>query len=461
MKSITSKLLLLIAIFVLVLAGCSDDSGKGSEGEKGDTPKDKDGKQEESQELDVAVFQGGYGDAYWKEIAKRFEEANPGTTVKITANPDIGDMIRPQIIAGTPPDLVYLNQTDDSGVTQGLIKEQGFLELTDLFSENALDEDVPLKDKILPGILESVYMSPYGDDKIYMAPYNYNVMGLWYNKTLFDDEGIEIPKTWEDFFALNDTAKEHDRALFTYQGASPGYLEEILIPAVYALGGQEVVDQMLNYDPEFWKTDVALEALGIIETIATTENALMNGTVALDHTQSQTSFMQGDAMFIPNGNWFEGEMEEAPREDGFEFGFLGVPTFDANDPLLALTSVEQMYIPKEAANPDLAKEFLKFMYSEESIKLNGELAKAAMAVNGSADIVKEYLTESTYNVYNAVESGMYAMSGNFAPVPTGVNVEPREVLFDQVASVMNKEMTKEEWAEKMHEVYTKVAEKMD
>lgn len=457
MKSIYSKMLVLFAVFALVLAGCSNDNDSG---EKGDS-KEKDTPKVESKELEVAVFQGGYGDEYWKKLAEKFEEENEGTKVTITANPDIGELIRPKIIAGTPPDLVYLNQTDPSGVTQGLIKEHGMLDLTDVFSGNALDEDVPLKDKILPGVLESIYMSPYGDDKIYMAPYNYNVMGLWYNKTFFDDEGIETPKTWDEFFALNDVAKDHDRALFTYQGTSPGYLEEILIPAVYSLGGQEAVDQMLNYDPEFWKTDIALDALEIIEKIATTENALMNGTVALDHTQSQTSFMQGDAMFIPNGNWFEGEMEEAPREDGFEFGFLGVPTFDAEDPLLALTSLEQMYIPKDAANPDLAKEFLKFMYTEESVKLNGEFAKASMAVVGASDLVEEYLTESSYNVFKAVESGMYAMSGNFAPVPAGVNVEPREVLFDQVASVMNKEMTIEEWAAEMYDVYTKVAEKME
>lgn len=461
MKSISSKLLIVMAMLLLGLAACSEGGSTNSDGEKDGASNGKDGEKTESQVLEVAVFQGGYGDAYWKELAAKFEAENPGTTINITANPDIGEMIRPKIIAGTPPDLVYLNQTDPSGVTQGLIKEEGFLELTDLFEGDALDEAVPLKDKILPGILESVYMSPYGDGKIYMAPYNYNVMGLWYNKTLFDAEGIEIPKTWDEFFALSDVAKEHDRALFTYQGTVPGYLEEILIPAVYSLGGEEAMNQMLNYDPEFWKTDIALDALGILETVALTENGLMNGTVALDHTQSQTSFMQGDALFIPNGNWFEGEMEEAPREDGFEFGFLGVPTFDEKDPLLALTSVEQMYIPKAAENPDLAKEFLKFMYTEESIKLNGEFAKASLAVIGASDLVEEYLTESSYNVFKAVESGMYAMSGNFAPIPTGVNVEPREVLFDQAASVMNKEMTKEEWAEKMYDVYTKVAEKMD
>ncbi|WP_313892297.1 carbohydrate ABC transporter substrate-binding protein [Psychrobacillus sp.] len=455
MKSIFSKMFILLAIFTIILAGCSSEKEGSSEAT---TPENGE-PEAKSEVLEVAVFQGGYGDAFWKQLAANFEKANPGTKVNVTANPDIGNIIRPKIIAGTPPDVVYLNQTDPSGVTQGLIKEQGLTDLTDLFAGNAIDEDKPLALKILPGVLESVYMSPYGDGKIYMAPYNYNVMGLWYNKTLFDDKGIALPKTWDELLALNSVAKENDRALFTYQGTVPSYLEEILIPAVYSLGGQEALDQMLEYDPEFWKSETALTVLGIFEKIANEENALMNGTVALDHTQSQTSFMQGKAMFIPNGNWFEGEMAEAPREDGFEFGFLGVPTFNAKDPLLALNSVEQMYIPKDAKNPELAKEFLRFMYSEENIKLNGELTKASMAVVGASDIVAEYLSESSYNVFKAVESGMYSMSGNFAPVPAGVNVDPREVLFDQVASIMNKEMTVQEWADKMYEVYSKVEEK--
>ena len=455
MKSVFSKFLLLMAILTLVLAGCSDDKEAGKEGTT-DKAGDKKG---ENQVLEVAVFLGGYGDAFWQKLAEKFEAANPGTTVNVTSNPDIGEMIRPKIIAGTPPDIIYLNQTDASGVTQGMIKEKSLTDLSDLFDGNAIDEDVPLKDKILPGMLDSVYASPYGDGKVYFAPYNYNVMGLWYNKTLFDDKGIQTPKTWDEFFALNKEAKENDRALFTYQGTIPAYLEEILLPAVYSIGGQEELDQMLNYDPEFWKSETALKALGLFEKIAQEDNALMNGTVALSHTQAQTSFMQGDALFVPNGNWFEGEMADAPREDGFEFGFLGVPTFDASEPLIALSSMEQVYVPKAAANPELAKEFLRFMYAEENVKLNGELTQSAMAVVGAADVVKEYLSESTYNVFNAVESGMYSISGNFAPLPTGVNVDPREVLFDQVASVMNKEMTIQEWADKMYDTYTKVAEK--
>lgn len=454
MKSFVSKMTLLLAVLTLVLAGCGGD--KKSDGEA----KDK-GDSKLEGELELAVFEGGYGGKYWEQLAEKFESEYPDTEISITSNPDIGELIRPEIIAGNPPDLVYLNQTDPSGVTQGLIKEHGLTDLSDVFEGEALDEDKPLKDKVLPGVLDSVYMSPYDDGKVYLAPYNYNVMGLWYNKTLFDEKDIETPETWDDFFALNDTAKDNDRALFTYQGTDPGYLEEILIPAVYSLGGEEALDQMLNYDPEFWKSDIAIEALDIFEKIASADNGLMNGTVGLDHMQSQTSFVKGDAMFIPNGSWFEGEMEGAPMEDGFEFGFLGIPNFDGEDQQLALNSIEQMYIPAEADNPELAKEFLRFMYTEDSIKLNGEITKAPMAIDGASDLVEENLSESSYNVFNAVESDMYSISGNFAPVPKGVNVEPRDTLFDQAASVMNKEMTTEQWADKMYDVYKQVQEKME
>ena len=135
MKSIFGKMLVLMAVFAVILAGCSKPA---DEPTKEGATKEGDKLAVESQVLEVAVFQGGYGDAFWKQLAENFEKANPGTTVNVTANPDIGAMIRPKIIAGTPPDVVYLNQTDPSGVTQGLIKEHGLTDLTDLFNGNAL-----------------------------------------------------------------------------------------------------------------------------------------------------------------------------------------------------------------------------------------------------------------------------------------------------------------------------------
>lgn len=447
---------------VSMLAGCSSGgNGNGGANEEAAAQSSAGtGQAFENMELEVAVFQGGYGREYWDGIAESFMADHPGTKINITASPKIADIVRPKIVAGNPPDFMYISGSDNTPLLDGLIKDKALLDLTDLFEEPAEEGGEPLKFRILPGVLGSPSISPYGDGKIYLAPFNFGVMGLWYNKTLFDNKGIQVPKTWDELFALNSTAKENNRALFTYQGLYPGYLEEMIVPAIYSVGGQQALDQFFNYDPEFWKSDTFKEVWGNLERISTEDNALMKGTVALNHTQAQTAFMQGQAMFIPNGTWFEDEMKDAPREDNFQFGFLGVPAVKSGDPVMALTSVEQMVIPAKAKNPELAKEFLKYLYSEKSVKLNAEKSKAVMAVKGAPDLAKSFISETTYNVYKAVDNGMMAVAGTFKPVAKGSKYNPSEEVYSPISSLMNKQLTLEQYGDKMYKIYTSIQEEL-
>lgn len=478
MRSKIARIIALVCMLTLVVslfAGCSSKKEQPSSEDTnttGDTEqvdkekpdeqaeKESDTKEFENKELDIAIFQGAYGREFWDALAEKFMEKYPGTKINITANPKLGDMIKPKVVAGNLPDFIYLNVDDPSGVIKGLIKDNALMELTDVFNSKALDKDALIKDLILPGFLDTVFCTPYGDGKIYGAPYNYGVMGLWYNKNYFDKKGYKPPKTWDEFFALNESAKKDGRALFTYQGIYPGYLEEIMIPALYSAGGQEAVDAFLGYGEGFWSSDAAKKTLEVFKKIATTDNALMKGTVALNHTQAQTEFMQGKAMFCVNGSWFEGEMQDAPREEGFEFGFAGVPAFNEGDPVIALVGIEQMYIPAKAKNPELAKEFLKFVYTDEGIRLNGEKAKAVLAVKGAVDAVKEYITPSAYNCYKAVESGMHPVVGSFKPVASGSKINISDEVYKPFSSIMNRQMTVEEYAEKMEKVYKQVRDEL-
>ena len=54
----------------------------------------------EEQELNIAIFQGGYGDAYWNQMVELFEESYEGVKVNMTISPTIGDIIRPQYVSG-------------------------------------------------------------------------------------------------------------------------------------------------------------------------------------------------------------------------------------------------------------------------------------------------------------------------------------------------------------------------
>ncbi|MCQ6559062.1 carbohydrate ABC transporter substrate-binding protein [Paenibacillus mendelii] len=445
-----------------VLAGCGSNNSGESNGSAatGSNGAANGGKQFDNMELNVAVFQGGYGREYWDTIAADFMKDYPGTKINITASPKIAELVRPKIVAGNPPDFMYIAGSDNTPILAGLIKDKALLDLSDVFNAPAEEGGAPLKDKIIPGVLESRSSSPYGDGKVFLAPYNFGVMGLWYNKTMLDDKGIAVPKTWDEFIALNATAKENGRALFTYQGLYPGYLEEMIVPSIYNVGGQEALDQFYNYDPEFWKSDTFKQVWGVLGKIASEDNALMKGTIALNHTQAQTAFMQGKAMFIPNGTWFEDEMKDAPREEGFQFGFLGAPAFQADQPAVAMTLIEQMVIPAKAKNPELAKEFLKYLYSDKSVKLNAEKSKGVLAVKGAADQAKEFISESTYNVYKAVDNGMTTVNGAFKSVAKGSKYNPNDEVFKPISSIMNKQMTIDEYSDKLYKIYTDIQQEL-
>ena len=223
----------------------------------------------EEQELNIAIFQGGYGDAYWNQMVELFEESHEGVKVNMTISPTIGDIIRPQIVAGNAPDFICLNDGGEDGVILSLIKDHALLNLDDVFDGENYAGTGTLRDDITDGILSSTKCAPYGDDEIYLAPFNSGPQGLIYNKTFFDENNLEVPKTWDEFFALGDKVKDIDgRALFTYQGIYPGYMEEMLWPAIANECGEEALTKIANYEEGSFNNEGVLKALSHIKEIA-------------------------------------------------------------------------------------------------------------------------------------------------------------------------------------------------
>jgi len=411
----------------------------------------------ENKELNIAVFQGGYSEVYWNQIIELFQAKYPGVKVNMTISPKIGEIIRPQIIAGNPPDFMSINDSEISGVISALIKENGLLELTDVFEGNALGKDVPLKDIIVDGMLDSTKCSPYKDGKIYLAPFDSGPMGFVYNKTLFDEKGWEVPTTWDDFFALGDEAEKDGRALLTYQGIYPSYLESILFPTIANAGGIEAIQDICSYKEGSFSNEYVKKALDVIAKFSE-KGYLMDGTTALNHTQSQADMMMGKALFIPNGTWMESEMAESPREgdDKFEFALMPVPSFSDNDNRYILSSYEQFSIPAQAKNAELAKEFMKFLYTDESIKLFAEASNAVYAVKDGRELAKEYLTPSTYNMYSAFD-GATAMIMDWNALPQGTKIALNTEIFDNcVTAVLNGEMTTDEWMKNVEKAFAQI-----
>lgn len=461
MKKLTSVTL---ALFMLLgLAACggtnssstassaapSSDAGASSAASQGGT-------EFENKELSIAIFEGGYGSAYWETVVKMFEEAYPGVKVNMQISPTIGDIIRPQIVAGNVPDFISMSDNDQTGLITSMIKENALLDITDVFDGPGLEGDGPLRDQILAGALESGKCSPYGDGKVFLAPFTTSPIGLVYNKELFKTKGWEVPVTWDEFFALGDKAKEDGRALFTYQGIYPSYLETVLYPAITSSAGMEQLKKVTSYAEGAWDNEKVIGVMANLQKISK-GGYLMEGTVALNHTQSQTDMMVGKALFIPNGIWMESEMAEAPREDGFTFGMAPTPVVEKGDTRYILTGIDQLSIPAKAKNPELAKEFLRFLYTDASVKLFTQESNGMFALKRAYSLVKDDMTEGLRGMFSVYEEpGTVSLVVGFDAMPPNSKINVQDEIFNPISDIMNGAMTPEQWAANLEKVYAEI-----
>ena len=411
----------------------------------------------EAQELNLAIFEGGFGPDFWNEITSTFGADHPEITINLQISPNIGDIIRPQIVAGNPPDFWNGTDNDQTGILAALIKDRGLLDLTDVFDGPQYDSDTPLRDKIIDGALDSLKCSPYGDGRIYIAPGGVYPMGPVYNPTLFAEQGWSVPITWDDFFALGDKAKEIDSSLFTYQGIYPGYLESVVLPALASALGPDFA-KIENLEPGIWSDPRTIAVLEQFEKIYT-GGYLMPGTVGLNHTDSQAAQMMNRALFIPNGPWMEDEMADAARAPGYRFGLTPAPVMQSGDTRYVATGIGQFSIPAAAKNPEAAKLFLRYLYTDKMVAEYARLSSEVAATKNALDIVKPYLTEDNagfFAVFN--EPGAAVLNIGFASPPEGSKIIVSDEIWNPFIDLFAGRLTAAQYAAQLDQVYQDIAD---
>lgn len=389
------------------------------------------------QTLKVAAIETAYGADMWQQIADGFE-AKTGATVELTTDKNLEDVIDPQMKAGNFYDVVHLAAGREKALPETMLKENAIEEVTDVLSMNVLGEDVTVGEKIIPGFTGNLTTNPYGDDRVFMMPMFYSPCGLFYNKANFTEGGgdLELPTTWDEFFALADKT---DIPLFTYPVA--GYLDAFTYALIAEVGGQDFFNKALQYDETVWSSAEMDKMFEILGKLAENTNDATTGYANSDNfTKNQQMILDNEALFMPNGNWVIGEMADAPRADGFEWGFMALPAVEDGGDRYSYTFFEQSWIPAGAENKELAKVFLTYLYSDEAAEIFAS-AGAVQPITGMTD----KLSDDNKVYYSVYDNGAKAAIGTFAttaPVE-GVNIKD-DVCFT-MDSVVNGTKTVDDW----------------
>ena len=414
---------------------------------------DGDNVQEGKRVLKVAAFEGGNGGEIWKNLEKAFEEENQDVDIQLQLSSKLDEELRPQMLNGEYPDVVYYNMGQKSGFTETMIKENALLDISDVFEGE-------LKEKLSDGFAENAITQPYGDGKTYLAPIFYSPTGLWYDSSKFADG--EVPATWDEMWAYGDKLKAEGKSLFTYP--TSGYLDGTLFAMLYQAGGADYYKKALEYDENTWSSK---EGQLIIDTIEKLSTYAWDATVANANTdggfkKNQQAVIDGDVAFMPNGNWVVGEMSESTPEN-FKWGFMPLPAYEEGGDRYAYTFFEQVWVPKDAENADDAKEFIKFLYSDKAVDLminnkttnkDGEEVSTPVVqpVKGIVDKLEGDM-KLFYSIYE--QEGVLPALGNWATTDTIEGLDFSKAVYGAVDSIINGSMTADEWKTQLIETFEK------
>lgn len=193
------KLLSFMLLFVLLtgtLAACgkknTNDGGNTTPGVT-QTPSqnnDDTGKGNNDVTIKVAAIETAYGSEMWRKVTEAFT-AKTGIKVELTTDKNLEDVIGASMKAGDYPDVVHLATGRPAALTETMIKENALEDITDVLSMKVPGEDKLVKDKIAGGFTESSLTNPYNDGKTYLAPMFYSPCGLFYNKNLLEQKGMD------------------------------------------------------------------------------------------------------------------------------------------------------------------------------------------------------------------------------------------------------------------------------
>ncbi|WP_018721810.1 N-acetylglucosamine/diacetylchitobiose ABC transporter substrate-binding protein [Salinispora fenicalii] len=341
----------------------------------------------------VVIFNGGLGDQWAKEDEAVFKAKRPNVTVNMSSTQKIKTEEQPKM-ATQPSDLIMNSGADIMDIST-LVNEGAIEPLEDLLAAPAWDSEGTVADTLLPGTVNNGTFQ----GKFYVMNVAYTVWGNWYNAALFEKEGWQPPKTFNEFFALAPKIKAKGMAPYVYDAVHGYYPRWALMATIWKSAGKQAVIDIDNLKENAWKADGVLPALEAWEKLVK-DKLLLPGR--LDHTQSQQAWLDGKAAFIQVGTWLKNEMAET-IPPGFEmklsdYWSLGAGDKAPND--VYAGAGEGFVVPSKAPNKAAAMEFLRAVLSKEGSAKFAGLTKSLASTRGSGDNVQDSALASANELMN-------------------------------------------------------------
>jgi len=331
-------------------------------------------------------------------LNQEFEAAHPGVKIeRVVKNLDDLKVTEKLALAeANGPDVAQVNQgRSDMGA---LVQANLLLPLNDYYTKLGWDKIVT--SSIASRNSFTADGKTMGSGNIYGVSPTAEVVGVYYNKTLFNKNGWTVPATFEEFMTLLGTIKAagvtpisfgsldgwnaiHEFSAIQHLLVSPEYINNL----VYGTGA-------VSFDTP----ENQLAAQLLLQAAAA--GYFTDGYAGIGYDDSNKTFKAGEGAMTITGSWLASELIEGTDQ---EFGFFLLPGM-AGKPGMAIGGVGIPFAIRQGTpKADLAAEYLTWMISPRAAQLWAEISyMPAMEVPADTKIEEGSLFADTLKAWDTV-----------------------------------------------------------
>lgn len=361
----------LLAAMLLIAVGCG--GGGGREGESGGN-----GSAAEAQELEIFSWWTGAGEEdALNALIEKFKEEYPDIEVKNAAvaggaGTNAKAVLANRMQAGDPPDTFQVHGGEE---LMGWVNANKMEPLNDLYEEQGWEGKFP----------EQLIDMLRQDGDIYAVPVNIhrgNV--LWYNVKVFEENGVEPPTTFDEFFQVADQLQSNGVTPLALGDKEPWTALHLFEDVLLGTVGPEKYQQLFNGEASFDDPEVR-EA---VDNFSKMLDYVNDDHAARNWQDAAQLVGNGDAAMNVMGDWAKGyfvnDLELKPKED---FGWVATPNTDGQ----FMVVNDSFGLPQGSGSPEDTEKWLTVLGSREGQDIFNPL-KGSIPARNDAEV-------SEYDVY--------------------------------------------------------------
>lgn len=262
----------------------------------------------------IATESDSFHNAYVKAI-EDFEKENPDVKIEMESfeNQSYKTKIKSAVAANELPDIFY---TWGGGFSKSFVESGKVLELDSYYE--SYKEQLP----------ETVLNNATYDDKLYGVTYTTPVSMLFYNKVMFEKQGLEAPETFEELVDVCKKFRDEDITPIGLSAKDTWVLAMTHDGLVLKSAGPEKTLKTMTKDGESYNSPEFLGAAEKLQELIDIK-AFSDGATGLSNDEAVATFYNGSVPMFITGSWLGGQIAES-AENPDDYDVVPIPVCSEN-----------------------------------------------------------------------------------------------------------------------------------